>query len=302
MIEVTPELFESHLGLIRDLTRSVGRRHRFTSEDIEDFSAKVYERLMEKDYAILRKFQGRSSFRTYLTVVVQRLYLDFQIERWGKWRATARVKRLGDLAVKIDKLLNRDNYTLNQVLDILSRQPGAPSQEDLLAIASQVPLRPRPRFETDESLEELPIDGGVEQAVLDREREKTLNRVRGALTTALGGLTPDDQLILRMRYVDGFSIREIAARLELDARPLYSRFEKCLKRLRAALETGQVTRQDVDFIEGWAGAVSPASREAEGKRASAPGRPASASEGGSPSRPGKPSRRAAPRSRRTAAL
>ncbi|HEX7184466.1 MAG TPA: sigma-70 family RNA polymerase sigma factor [Thermoanaerobaculia bacterium] len=311
MIEVTRELFESHLSLIRELTRSVGRRHRLAPEDVEDFSSHAVVRLMENDYAILRKFLGRSSFRTYLTVVVQRLFLDFQIQRWGKWRPPARVRRLGPIAVEMDKLINRDGRPLAQVLEMLGRrQQGAPSAEALLSIASQVPFRPRPRFETEESLEDFPIDGGVEQPLLDGERGAMLNRVRRALNDALGALTPEDRLMLKMRYEDGFSIREIASTLDLEARPLYNRFEKCLKRLRVALETGRVTRQDVDSIVGWAGADSaplpahfiPPSREAEGTRAWASGPPASAGEGGSRSRPGKPSRRAAPRPRRTASL
>lgn len=311
MLEVTREQFESHLGLIRELTRSVGRRHRFPPEDVEDFSSHVMVRLMENDYAILRKFLGRSSFRTYLTVVVQRLFIDYQIQRWGKWRPPARVRRLGPIAVQIDKLINRDGRPLAQVLEILGRrEPGAPTAEALLAIAGQVPLRPRPRFETEDSLEELPIDGGVEEALLDGERGATLGRIRRALDEALGALTPDDRLMLKMRYEDGFSIREIATTLQLEARPLYSRFDKCLKRLRVALETGQVTRQDIDAVVGWAGTGGaplparfiPASREAEERPPWASAPPASACEGGSPSRPGRPSRRGAPRPRQTASL
>src|SRR4029453_14108130 len=43
-------------------------------------------RLVEDDYDVLRRFQARSSLPTYVTVVIQRLFLDYRNRLWGKWR------------------------------------------------------------------------------------------------------------------------------------------------------------------------------------------------------------------------
>jgi RNA polymerase sigma factor for flagellar operon FliA len=40
--------------------------------EADDFASHPKLKLIEDDYAILRKFQGRSSLRTYLTVVIER--------------------------------------------------------------------------------------------------------------------------------------------------------------------------------------------------------------------------------------
>jgi hypothetical protein len=52
-------------------------------------------KLIENDYRILRSFEGLASLGTYLTTVIARLFLDFQIHEWGRWRPSAAATRLG---------------------------------------------------------------------------------------------------------------------------------------------------------------------------------------------------------------
>ena len=52
-------------------------------------------KLIEDDYRRLRRFEGRSSFATYLATVVQRLFLDFVIGKTGRWRPSVQARRLG---------------------------------------------------------------------------------------------------------------------------------------------------------------------------------------------------------------
>ena len=52
----------------------IGRRRRLAAHELEEFAAHVNLKLIEDDYAVFRKFEGRSSLRTYLTVVVQRCF------------------------------------------------------------------------------------------------------------------------------------------------------------------------------------------------------------------------------------
>ena len=64
--------------IVDELTCFVCRRHGLTSDDAEGFAAEVRFRLTEHDFEILRCFQHRSSLRTYLAVVVHRLFLDYR--------------------------------------------------------------------------------------------------------------------------------------------------------------------------------------------------------------------------------
>jgi RNA polymerase sigma factor for flagellar operon FliA len=258
MSQATPqsarELFESQLPLIHDLIRYVSRRHHLRQEDEEDFSSYTLLKLMEDDYGTLRSFQGRSSLRTYLTVVIQRLFLDFRIQKWGKWRPTAEVQRLGRAAVELDRLLSRDGQTLANAVEILHTSLGGTfTREDLVELAGRLPQRQRLQYEGDNELDRIPTDGGAEERLLGHEREMTAKQITAALSKALQELPAEDRLILRMRYEDGFTIRDIATALHLEPRPLYSRFEKCHRRLRESLEGQGVTWSDVEPILGWTG-------------------------------------------------
>ena len=70
-------LLIDHLDLINQIVRTVGRRRHLSTVELEDFASFVNLRLVDDDYAILRKFQNRSSLWTYLAAVIERLSLDF---------------------------------------------------------------------------------------------------------------------------------------------------------------------------------------------------------------------------------
>ena len=89
------KLFEAHYSLVEELIRFLSRRNRLGTDEREDFTSYAMLKLVENDYARLRKYRGDSSFRTYLTVVSQRLFLDYRTQKWGKWRPSTTAKRLG---------------------------------------------------------------------------------------------------------------------------------------------------------------------------------------------------------------
>jgi hypothetical protein len=68
------KLFEANLTLIERVIGVVCRRSRIFGADAEDFASTTRLALIENDYAILRKYEGRSSLATFLGVVVQRLF------------------------------------------------------------------------------------------------------------------------------------------------------------------------------------------------------------------------------------
>jgi hypothetical protein len=74
-------LFLSQLPDIERIIGWVCAQRGLRGADAEDFGSVVKCRLIESDYEVLTKFEGRSSLRTYLTVVINRFYLDFQVQR-----------------------------------------------------------------------------------------------------------------------------------------------------------------------------------------------------------------------------
>lgn len=248
------EVFEAHLTLIERLIRAIAGRHRLDPEEAGDFSGYTFLRMIEDDYAILRNFEGRSRLRTYLTTVVQRLFLDYRVQQWGKWRVSAEARRLGDVGVRLDRLIHRDGYSARQAIESLLAEDGCEaSRQELLELADRLPQRGRPRLEGEESLRQIPTAGRVEDLALGRERAATVRKLRAALTAALAELPAEDRLMLKMRFEDGFTVRRIADVLGHERRPLYRRFETNLRTLRTTLETAGVAASDLWEIVGWDG-------------------------------------------------
>lgn len=72
------EFVDRFLPLIyKVISFSAAQRHiPVNTQDTEDIAAEVMLKLVENDYAILKRFEGRSTFQTYLTVITRRICLQ----------------------------------------------------------------------------------------------------------------------------------------------------------------------------------------------------------------------------------
>src|SRR3954463_5742440 len=144
---MTPhEILVANLDTINELCGATARRYRLLPADAEEFAAVVRLRLIENDYDVLRKFRGESSLRTFLSVVIARYCLDYQVSRFGKWRPSARAKRLGPAAVGLERLVWRHGVTFADALERVSEcEPGC-TREQLEALCAGRQGRTRPFF------------------------------------------------------------------------------------------------------------------------------------------------------------
>lgn len=240
-------LFEDKLNLIEEVVRYASRRRRFTGQEADDFRSYVHLKLIDQDYAVLRKFQGKSSLKTYLVAVTVRLGLDFRIEKWGKWRPSRKAERSGSHALLLERLVYRDGHTLEEAIEIMRTNHGIlESPESLRELAAQIPKRTPRRFESEDSLVDLPQGSPPpDQALVDEESRVVLAGVRNRLQAALRTLETEDRLIVRMRYEEGLTVSTIARTLALQPKPLYRRFERVLGRLKSELEKSGVSADQV---------------------------------------------------------
>jgi RNA polymerase sigma factor for flagellar operon FliA len=237
------------LPLVDDVVRFVGRRHHLSVEETEELNASVRLKLIERDYEVLRAFQGRCSLRTYLTTVVQRHFLDARIAQWGKWRPSATAKRLGPAAVLLDRLLTRDGHSFEDAVTVLREHHRVELPDaDLASIAAQLPQRVSRRFVGDGGLEELPAP--ADPAVDVAERRDEAARMDGALAAALDRLADDERLLLRLRFREDLSVADIARLLKIDQKPLYRRLERLKTGLRRELEAAGIRRDLVLALVG----------------------------------------------------
>lgn len=243
---MTPEeTFLSYLPHIDKVVAHLCRRHHFKKEECEDFHSYVKVKLLEDDCAVLRKFQGRSSLKTYLTTVVVNLMKDYQNHLWGKWRPSAEAERLGPVAVLLEKLLVRDGYSFDEAVQILQTNHNVEmSWQEIHAMAAKLPPRSTRQMEGEEEMRNLAAPGErPDDRLEEREREAARRKAFEALLEVRKTLPKEDQLILKMQG-DGFSVADISRSLGLDQKKLYRRIQKTLAWLRQELGRRGIRTED----------------------------------------------------------
>lgn len=241
------ELFLTHVPTIERIAAFVCRRNGVYEDDAAEFAADAKLRLLENDYAIIRKFQGRSTFPTYLRTVIGHFLCERRVQEWGKWRPSAEAKRLGARAITLEQYVTRDGYSFEEAVQILtSHSGGGYSRTELEAIWVRLPPRmPRPKLVSEEASAETSAPGRADTPLMTRERERTARAAATIIDRVIGGLPPEDQMILRMRFWEARKVPEIADRLHIEQKRIYKRLDRLMVLLKRALEDAGVQHDDV---------------------------------------------------------
>jgi RNA polymerase sigma factor for flagellar operon FliA len=234
------DLYLSELDRIERIVRYVCR-HEGGGPEVEDFSSVVKLRLIEDDFAILRKFRGRSRISTYLVTVIQRLYVDHRVRERGRWRSSAAARRLGALAVRLEELTRRDGLTVDEAYLVLTMNEAQTlTRDELTQLYAQIPTRvrgrrtlrsPRPDDATTDGTEVL--DG-----LVSRDRDRAIARAVRVLDSAMRELDPDERLLLSRAFVQGRSMTEVSKDMQVSRHSLHRRVSRTLERLRELVEAG----------------------------------------------------------------
>jgi RNA polymerase sigma factor for flagellar operon FliA len=245
---MNPEaIYLEHLRTIERIAAFVARRHHLERHEAEEFVQDVRVRLLDDDYAVIRKFEGRSSFSTYLTTVIGRLFTQWRVQQWGKWRPSAEAKRMGDKAVTLERLVTRDGFTMAEAVRVLTTPAGSQyTTTELEAIYLRLPPRsPRPVVVSEDS---VPDVVAVEPDAFERleagDRARTARRAARTIDEVIDSFDAEDRLILQMRFWHARRVPEIARMLSLDQKKLYKRLDRLFVLLRRGLENAGVSQAD----------------------------------------------------------
>lgn len=250
------ELFLRHHQLIDDVIDSICYHNYLRAQDAEDFRSLAYERLLENDASKLRAYQGRSSMRTYLQVVLKNVLGDHRNHEAGKWHPSTEARRRGATAIRLDQLLSRDNLTLSEAIEVLrTTYRVEESRSKLEQTAAALPPRARRQHIDLESLQEFAARNAMaaDQRVVDDEERRLAHRAVRLLSSEIRALDSRDRLVLKLRFMDGMKVALIARALRLDQKPLYRRIESLLSRLRQAFEAEGLTATELGvlLVHGW---------------------------------------------------
>jgi len=246
------ELFQANLALIDRVVGRVCTKARLFGADAEDFASEMRLALLADDCAILRRWEGRSSLATYVTVIAQRLLADSRIERIGRWHPSAEARRMGDAAVCLETLVMRDGRSLDDALPHVRAIDPALDRAALASMLARFPGRaPRPREIGLESAAGVACARDTADArAVDADRRRLSHRTGRVVREALAALSVEDRMIVRLRFAEGMSIADVSRMLRLPQRPLYRRIEAVLRKLREALRDAGIDAADVESLIG----------------------------------------------------
>ena len=142
-----PALVSACLPQIQQAIAFVCRQRRLTRDEAHDLASDVHVRLLQHDAAVLRRYRGESSLNTFLVVVIQRVLLDARIARAGKWRPSAVARRLGRVAIHLERLVFYDGLSLAEAGPLVREHTGATHTDDELHfLLMLLPARRRRRM------------------------------------------------------------------------------------------------------------------------------------------------------------
>lgn len=247
-------LLETHLDLIQRNLHYLGRRSGLPEIDAEEFLPWALFKLVDNDYRILGRWEGRSSFPTFLRVVLLNLLRDYRIHIWRKWRPSAEARHRGPASVLLERLVVRDGLTVDAAVERLQTEHGlspVPGDvERLERLAATPPWRHRWWRDGEEVLLHIPVDGEVEARIEERELTCMAGRLRGLLTPLLEALPAEERHLLRLSFFERLSMASIAPILGRPQKELYKVRERCLKRIRQSLSEVGLSPEQVRGLLG----------------------------------------------------
>lgn len=250
---MTPQqLFEANLGTIERVIGVVCRRARLFGPEAEDFASEVKLALIDNDYEILGKYEGRSSLDTFLTVVIQRLLADARTRTKGRWHPSSEAQRLGPIAVQVETLMRRDGQSLDEALPRLRALDPAVTRDDIAALLKRLPertSRPR-RVDFDAIGYAIAGHDSADARAMSGDRQRLSSIAGSKLREQLDTLPTEDRLLIRLRFASDLTIADISRMMQVPQRPLYRRLDALLNRLRGVLVDAGIDRATASDLVG----------------------------------------------------
>lgn len=239
-------LLLKELPLVEKIVSAICRRNGMNPDATEEFASVVKLALVDEDYAIIRAFQGRSRFSTYIAAVVRRLLIDYQRHNLGKWHDSAEAVRQGEKGIAVERAMLRDGRSAEETLEHLRKQHPDITRGEIEAIVARLPPRVRRRMV---DLEEA---GAVAAptAADERVHSATGEHISRIVCAFIDDLPVEDQLLFRLRFDSDMSVAQIGRSLHLEQQGLYRRLYKHFSALREKLIRAGIDSRAVEEVIG----------------------------------------------------
>jgi RNA polymerase sigma factor (sigma-70 family) len=245
--EFCEHLFMAWQGTIDQMSHAVARRYNLTREEAEDFASEVRLRLIANDYAILRQFGGRSRIARYLNVVIQRQMLDRNNAKWGKWRPSQASKRMGPVAVTLERLTMRDGLPFEEACVSLEVRTGVRiDRREYAALHDSWMAPPKRRMVPLDAVSDMAAPSKTPyEALAETEVGGIAREVAALLRRLVRQLPAADRRVLALKFKRGQTSAKSARALDVNPKIHYRRMERLFRNLRGQLESAGFSRESV---------------------------------------------------------
>lgn len=237
----------AHFDFIKATTASICRRYSIFGDDADDVFGEVELRLIRDEYAAIKKCKNWDNPKPFLRVLIGHLALDWMVSQWGgKWRPTAKAKRMGPAAVLLERLILRDGMSRDEaVLTVINTDELTESREELMDMLAKLRLLPRSttvRIDDQIDVPSMPEPG---DSLVTDEGLSRLEQIFDATRDEVERLGATDKIIIKMKYFDGFTGKQIAETLGETEQWVFRRIYKVMDKIRARLEARGIEWSEV---------------------------------------------------------
>jgi len=240
------------LGVIARYTRDVDTRM--------DAYLYVLEELKAQDFRRLRHYNETAgprpcSFATWLKLVVRNLYFDWFRHEHGRKSLPKEIQKLGALEQRAFKLVYWEGYSAQESFQILRGEFTTLRFDHFIQRLAEVEARmtsinrakirrdierARGPLSLDSEEDGPPIEARAEVRVPTPEDDAALSERRTALWRLIQDLPATDRLLVRLRFFEGLTAKQIAAAIgSNEPMEIYRRIERvCLDLRRRARALG----------------------------------------------------------------
>lgn len=229
-----------------------------------ELSNRVMDLLIRDDYKALRQFKGKSTLKTYLSMIIANRMVEMIRKRRGRDRSNEKAKKYGPDGLLLHQKVTVEGKSpeeayeelnaggsfslgLDQCREIIRdagahKRSGDPAYDPL-----QTTVKPGTLDTEKDRLIVPDVTADPEEQVIAADAQTKRAQVIGQLMEQLSG---KDRLILRMRFPPGeeeqpMAVDEIAGLLKLKKKAVYMRISRALEKARTILEQAEINFSDL---------------------------------------------------------
>lgn len=245
-----------------DLITALSVRRFGSTSFAEEAVLAAVDGLSKDDWHRLKTYKGEASFKSYLTVLVVRLFEDFSRKRFGRVRPPAWVNSLGGIWPKLFVALCLERLGVEWAVEALHQRDGVPPKKTIedaaYTLLGRIPSCGTHSSETTfddstenhiagnssgtgddnlyEARESAQFIEDIFSAICGEDVEVDGRAVQFKYSRLTISLTAQERLLLKLHFQDGMNITEAGRMLDLNRFQVHGKMKRLMGRLRDEFE------------------------------------------------------------------